>query len=52
MWCSMCPFLDNCEDSAQMGGGCDCDGADDYGVDPVDDFDTNEDDYEKSFDDI
>lgn len=52
MWCSMCPFLDTCEDPAQMGGGCDCDGAYDYGVDPVDDFDTNEDDYEKSFDDI
>ena len=39
MWCSMCPFLDTCEDPAQMGGGCDCDGADDYGVDPVDDID-------------
>lgn len=32
MWCSNCPFYANCEDPAQLGGGCDCDGADDYGV--------------------
>jgi len=38
MWCSNCPFLDTCEDDAQLGGGCDCDGADDFGVDPLDDF--------------
>ena len=37
MRCSMCPFLDTCEDDAQLGGGCDCDGADDFGVDPIDD---------------
>ena len=37
MWCSMCPFLLTCEDPAQVGGGCDCDGADDFGVDPIDD---------------
>ena len=37
MWCSNCPFLDTCEDDAQLGGGCDCDGADDFGVDPIDD---------------
>ena len=37
MLCSMCPFLDTCEDDAQLGGGCDCDGADDFGVDPIDD---------------
>lgn len=37
MWCSMCPFLADCEDPAQLGGGCDCDGADDFGVDPLDD---------------
>ena len=37
MWCSMCPFLADCEDPAQLGGGCDCDGADDFGVDPIDD---------------
>ena len=36
MWCSMCPFLADCEDPAQLGGGCDCDGADDFGVDPLD----------------
>ncbi len=39
MWCSMCPFLADCEDPAQLGGGCDCDGADDFGVDPLDDID-------------
>ena len=39
MWCSTCPFLPTCEDAAQLGGGCDCDGADDFGVDPIDDFD-------------
>ena len=38
MWCSNCPFFATCEDPAQLGGGCDCDGADDYGVDPIDDF--------------
>ena len=43
MWCSMCPFLANCEDPAQLGGGCDCDGADDYGVDPIDDGDADQD---------
>ena len=32
MWCSMCPFCSTCEDPAQVGGGCDCDGADDFGV--------------------
>ena len=37
MWCSNCPFMDTCEDDAQLGGGCDCDGADDFGVDPIDD---------------
>lgn len=37
MLCSMCPFSADCEDSAQLGGGCDCDGADDFGVDPLDD---------------
>ena len=42
MWCSMCPFLADCEDPAQLGGGCDCDGADDYGVDPIDDGDADE----------
>jgi len=26
---------------AKLGGGCDCDGADDFGVDPIDDFDDN-----------
>ena len=36
MWCSMCPFLDTCEDPARDGGGCDCDGSDDFGVDPID----------------
>ena len=30
MWCSMCPFLADCEDPAKLGGGCDCDGADDF----------------------
>ena len=43
MWCSNCPFFDTCEDDAQLGGGCDCDGADDFGVDPIDD------DYNKEF---
>ena len=43
MWCSMCPFLPTCEDPAQLGGGCDCDGADDFGVDPIDDFPDNDD---------
>ena len=38
MWCSMCPFLATCEDPARDGGGCDCDGSDDFGVDPIDDF--------------
>ena len=42
MWCCNCPFLANCEDPAQLGGGCDCDGADDYGVDPIDDGDADE----------
>ena len=37
MWCSMCPFYGECEDPPQRGGGCDCDGADDYGVDSIDD---------------
>ena len=37
MWCSNCPFFDDCEDPAKLGGGCDCDGADDFGVDPLDD---------------
>lgn len=36
MRCCSCPFLDRCEDHARYGGGCDCDGADDYGVDPID----------------
>ena len=36
MWCSMCPFLATCEDPARDGGGCDCDGSDDFGVDPID----------------
>lgn len=39
MWCSMCPFFVDCEDPAKLGGGCDCDGADDFGVDPIDDYD-------------
>ncbi len=38
MWCSVCPFLADCDDPAQLGGGCDCDGTDDFGVDPIDDF--------------
>lgn len=48
MWCANCPFLLNCEDPAQLGGGCDCDGADDFGVDPLEDLtdgDYEEDDY-------
>ena len=43
MWCSNCPFFETCEDPAKLGGGCDCDGADDYGVDPIDDGDADED---------
>lgn len=39
MWCSNCPNFDTCEDLAKLGGGCDIDGADDFGVDPVEDFD-------------
>lgn len=35
MWCSNCPFFDTCEDPAKLGGGCDIDGADDFGVDPI-----------------
>ncbi len=46
MWCSMCPFLADCEDPAQLGGGCDCDGADDYGVDPIDDYDDADESYD------
>ena len=42
MWCSMCPFFEDCKDPAKLGGGCDCDGADDFGVDPIDDFDDDE----------
>ena len=38
MWCSNCPFFDTCEDPAKLGGGCDIDGADDFGVDPVEDL--------------
>lgn len=37
MWCSNCPNFDTCEDPAKLGGGCDIDGADDFGVDPVED---------------
>ena len=49
MWCSTCPFLPTCEDPAQLGGGCDCDGADDFGVDPIDDFGVDPiDDYDDS----
>ena len=33
----MCPFFADCEDPAQLGGGCDCDGSNDFGVDPIDD---------------
>ncbi len=51
MWCSMCPFLLTCEDPAQLGGGCDCDGADDFGADPIDDY-TDDDDFDDNdFDD-
>ena len=51
MWCSMCPFLADCEDPAQLGGGCDVDGADDFGVDPIDDYDdVNESDEVDEFD--
>lgn len=51
MWCSMCPFLADCEDPAQLGGGCDFDGADDFGVDPIDDYDdVNESDEVDEFD--
>lgn len=39
MWCSNCPNFDTCEDTAKLGGGYDIDGADDFGVDPVEDFD-------------
>ena len=42
MWCCNCPAFDNCDDPAKLGGGCDCDGADDFGVDPIDDFDDDE----------
>lgn len=42
MRCCFCPFLDRCENPARDGGGCDCDGADDYGVDPID-YGDNED---------
>ena len=38
MWRSNCPFFDTCEDPAKLGGGCDIDGADDFGVDPVEDM--------------
>ena len=38
MWCSNCPNFDTCEDPAKLGGGCDIDGADDFGVDPVEDM--------------
>ena len=38
MWCSNCPNFDTCEDPAKLGGGCDIDGADDFGVDPVEDY--------------
>ena len=48
MWCSMCPFFDGCEDSAKFGGGCDCDGADDFGVDPIDYGDDGIDDGDDS----
>ena len=53
MWCSNCPFMDTCEDDAQLGGGCDCDGADDFGVDPIDDdFDPIDDDFDPIDDDL
>ena len=42
MWCCNCPAFDDCEDPAKLGGGCDIDGADDFGVDPIDDFDDDE----------
>ena len=48
MWCSMCPFLADCEDPARDGGGCDCDGSDDFGVDPIDYGDDGIDDDDDS----
>lgn len=42
MWCCNCPAFADCDDSATLGGGCDMDGADDFGVDPIDNFDDDD----------
>ena len=35
MKCANCPNVETCEDPARHSGGCDIDGADDFGADPI-----------------
>lgn len=40
MQCEFCELARDCKDPAQYGGGCDIDGADDFGCSSPEDLDT------------